>query len=84
MITVKLKGAMEIYKRAKCLDKFTYTDLSEAAGLAYSTLDAIVNRKGYSPSFDTLDKICRALETTPADLLAFDPGKPQPKAPKKS
>ena len=38
---------------------------------------SIQNTEGYSPSLDTLDKICRILGKTPGELLFFDPSKPQ-------
>ena len=80
MILVKLKEAIEAYKTRKGLRKFTYRDLSEASGVPYGTIQAIGNREVYSTTFHTLDRICRALETTPCEILHYDPDTPHPKA----
>ena len=80
MILVKLKEAIEAYKTRKGLRKFTYRDLSEASGVPYGTIQAIGNREVYSTTFYTLDRICRALETTPGELLHYDPQRPHPRA----
>ena len=80
MIVVKLKEAIEAYKVRKGLRRFTYRDLSEATGVPYGTIQAIGNREAYSTTFYTLDRICRALETTPGAILHYDPDIPHPKA----
>lgn len=79
MIAVRLKKAMEDYKIAKGLGNFTHRDLSNLSGIPYDTVQAIGNRKVYGTTFYTLDKLCRALNTTPADILHFDASKPHPK-----
>jgi len=67
---------MKAYKR-KHDEKFTYDTLSKVTGLGPSTLSAIQSRENYNTTIDTLDKICRALKTTPYEILVFDPSKPQ-------
>ncbi len=67
---------MKVYKN-KYDTKLTYATLAKAAGVAPSTLDAIENRDEYNTTIGTLDKICRALKTTPSDILLYDPSKPQ-------
>ena len=84
VIVVRLKKAMEDYKIAKELPKFTYQDLSKLSGIPYATLQAIGNRKVYSPTFYTLDKLCRALKTSPGDILYFDASKPHPRTGKRT
>ena len=83
MIIIRLKKAMEDYKIAKGLRTFTYGDVSKLSGIPYDTVQAIGNRNVYSPTFYTLDKLCRALNTSPADILYFDPSKPHPKRAKR-
>lgn len=76
VIRVRLRRAMDDYKIVHSLDKFTYRDLAKVSGVPYATLQAIGNRKNYSPTFHTLDKICRTLNTSPAEILDFDRTKP--------
>ena len=78
MIAVQLREAMTDFQQ-RTGRRITYIRLADLSGLAADTLRAIARRPGYNPSLDTLDRICRALETTPADILAFDPRTPQPK-----
>ena len=84
VIVVRLKKAMEDYQIAKQLPRFTYRDLSKLSGIPYDTVQAIGNRKVYSPTFYTLDKLCRALKTSPGDILYFDASKPHQKPGKRT
>ena len=76
MIIIQLKRAMRAYKRQHG-EKVTYDTLSAATGIGAGTLSAIQSRENYNTTIDTLGRICRALKTTPYDILVFDPSKPQ-------
>ena len=75
MIVVKLKEAMQGYRR-RTGRKMTYAILEEATGLAAQTLGSIASREGYNTTLATIDKLCRELEVTPAELLEYVPTKP--------
>ena len=77
MIIVRLRQAMKVYDK-KYHTKSTYDTLAEMTGLSSSTFEAIESRDQYNTTIDTLDRICRALETTPPELLVYDATKPQP------
>lgn len=68
MIVVKLRDAIEAYRR-RTFQKLTYEGLSSRCGVSVSVLKKIATVWKYRPSLDTIEKICRALEVTPGDLL---------------
>jgi DNA-binding Xre family transcriptional regulator len=80
MIAIKLREAMETYKR-RTGERMTYDILAENTGIGHGTLRTMGSRDDYNATLVTLEKICRALEVTPGDLLELidDPPKPKPK-----
>lgn len=68
MIKLKLNEMLE--RREKTLYRLT-----KDTGLQHASLWNLANGKAKSISFETLDKICRALECLPGDLLVYDEGK---------
>ena len=80
MIAIKLREAMETYKR-RTGNRMTYVILAERTGMAEGTLRIIGSRDDYNATLATLEKICWALDVTPADLLELvdDRPKPEPK-----
>ena len=76
MIVVKLREAMEAYRR-RSGQRMTYEQLAELTGIAHSTLRSIGSRLGYRPALGNIERICRALDVTPGDLLELidDPPK---------
>ncbi len=78
MIVVKLREAMEGYRRRRGV-RITYAKLSDATGIAQETLRSIGSRMNYHPTLANIEKICRALDVTPGDLLEIidDPRKPK-------
>ncbi len=68
MIEVKLREAMETYRR-RTGERLNYQTLAERTSLARSTLESIATRGDYNASLSTIDKICRALGCTPGELL---------------
>ncbi len=68
MIAVKLREAMERARRLTG-ERVTYEKLADRTGLARATLEAIGSRPAYNTTLATVEKLCRAFECTPGDLL---------------
>jgi putative transcriptional regulator len=58
--------------------RMTYEILAEQTGLSRATIESMATRIGYNASLQTIAKLCRVLECTPADLLelADENGRP--------
>ncbi|UCC28959.1 MAG: helix-turn-helix transcriptional regulator [Phycisphaerales bacterium] len=72
MIIVKLKEAMQAYRR-RTGRRLTYAILHEATGISTQALGAIATRQEYNPTLATIDKICRELAISPGELLEYVP-----------
>lgn len=72
MIVVKVKEAMERY-RYRTGKRLTYEKLAQMTGLAKPTIVAVASRMDYNTTLSTIEKLCRALECTPGDLLELLP-----------
>lgn len=85
MIAVKLREAMERYKR-RTGRRMTYKLLAEQTGIAHNTLRIIGSRDDYNATLELIEKICRALTVTPGDLLELidDPPKAKSKTKRKT
>lgn len=51
------------------------TELARMSGLSYDTVLNLYNDVNVGIEFDTLDKLCWALECTPNDILVYIPDK---------
>lgn len=49
------------------------SELSEKIGISMTNLSLLKTGKGRAIRFSTLNKICRVLECTPGDILAYQP-----------
>jgi len=49
----------------------TQLELVKMTGLSQTTISALVSGKSKQIRYDTLDRICRALEVTPGDILHY-------------
>ena len=78
MIAIKLREAMEAYKR-RTSERMTYDILAEKTGIGHGTLRTIGSRDDYNATLATLEKICWALDVTPADLLELVDDRPKAK-----
>ena len=78
MIVIKLREAIERYKR-RSQKRMTHEILAEHTGLAKGTLNNIGSRDDYNATLATIEKICRALDITPGDLLEMIDDPPKPK-----
>ena len=62
MVNVKIKELLES-------DDINISWLSEKTGLSYSSLHKLVNNQTTSISFDSIYKICKALQCDISDIL---------------
>ena len=53
--------------------KMSVTELSERVGITMANISILKNGKAKAIRIDTLDKICRALNCQPGDILAYVP-----------
>ena len=51
--------------------KMSVTELSERVGITMANISIVKNGKAKAIRMETLDKICRALECQPGDLLEW-------------
>ncbi len=49
--------------------RMTYERLAEVTGIARATLESLASRPNYNTRLSTIEKLCRALDCQPADLL---------------
>lgn len=84
MLVVKLKDGMEAYRR-RTGERITYEKLAEKTGISHSTLRTMGSDLKYHPTLANVERICKALDMTPGDLLEIidDPPEPKP-SPKKT
>lgn len=51
--------------------KMTQLELVKMTGLSQTAISALVSGKSKQIRYDTLDRICKALEVTPGDILHY-------------
>lgn len=51
--------------------KMSVTELSERVGITMANISILKNGKAKAIRIDTLDKICKALECQPGDILEY-------------
>ena len=54
--------------------KMSVTELSERVGITMANISILKNGKTKAIRIETLDKICRALDCQPGDILEWVPG----------
>ena len=52
--------------------KMSVTELSEQVGITMANISILKNGKARAIRFDTLEKICQALDCQPGDILAYE------------
>ncbi len=82
MIVVKLREAMEAYRR-RTGERMTYAKLSALTGISQETLRSIGSRLNYQPTLGNVEKLCRALNVPLHDLLELIDDPPKPRRTKK-
>ena len=85
MLRVKLREAMDLY-RLRTGKRITYAGLAKMSGVGEGTLNSIGSRLHYQANLATVEKICRALNLGPGDILELvdDPPKTKPKTKSKA
>lgn len=84
MIAIKLREAMTNYRR-RTGTRVTYQILAERTGISKATFHKIGSDDHYNATLATIEKICWAIDATPADLLELIDDRPKPKrSPKKT
>lgn len=53
--------------------KMSVTELSNRVGITMANISILKNGKAKAIKIDTLNKICRALECQPGDILEYKP-----------
>ncbi len=53
--------------------KMSVTELSERVGITMANISILKNGKAKAIRIDTLDKICKALDCQPGDILEYVP-----------
>ncbi len=53
--------------------KMSVTELSEKVGITLTNISLLKNGKVKGLRFETLEKICQALDCQPGDILAYEP-----------
>lgn len=53
--------------------KMSVTELSEKAGITMANISILKNGKAKAIKIDTLNKICKALDCQPGDILEWQP-----------
>ena len=54
--------------------KMSVTELSERVGITMANISILKNGRAKAIRVETLDKICRALDCQPGDILEWVPG----------
>ena len=55
--------------------KMSVTELSEKLDITMANVSILKNRKAKAIKLDTLNRLCKALDCQPADLLEYQPDK---------
>ena len=79
MIAIKLREAMEAYKR-RTGERMTYQILAERTGIAQGTLQIIGSRDDYNATLELIEKLCLALDVPIQEMLEIIPDPVNPKA----
>lgn len=53
--------------------KMSVTELSERVGITMANISVLKNQKAKAVKLDTLNKICKALNCQPGDILEYVP-----------
>lgn len=72
MIRFKLAEQLE-KKQFRDSRRITLQEVSDSTQINRSTLSKILNQKGYSTGTDVLDRLCKYLDCSIADLVEYVP-----------
>ena len=68
--SVVVRDAIEDYGRRHG-ERMTYGQLARLTGLARTTIESMAARPSYNTTLQALDRLCRALDCSPAELLEY-------------
>ncbi len=72
MIRIKLKQKMDdVHFDTGC--RLSIADIAKDTELSRSTLNRIINTKGYNVGLDAIDQLCGFFDCQPGDLLEYYP-----------
>lgn len=70
-LRIRLRECVDKYER-RSGETLSYPELAERAGLSANTVKKISNTKQrYNATLDTVERLCKALGVTPAELLEW-------------
>ncbi len=78
MIAIKLREAMEGYKR-RTGERMTYDILAEKTGIGHGTLRTIGSQDDYNATLELIEKLCLALDVPIHEILEIIPDPPKAK-----
>jgi putative transcriptional regulator len=58
--------------------RMSLTELADRVGVTLANLSILKTGKARAIRFSTLDALCRELDCQPGEILAFEPGPPDP------
>jgi putative transcriptional regulator len=58
--------------------RMSLTELADRVGVTLANLSILKTGKARAIRFSTLDALCRELDCQPGEILAFEPGPPEP------
>jgi len=60
--------------------RMSLTELADRVGVTIANLSILKTGKARAIRFSTLEALCRELDCQPGDLVAYEPGPPDPEA----
>ncbi len=72
MIRIKLKQKMDDV-HFETGHRVTIADIAKKTELSRSTLNRVINTKGYNVGLDAIDQLCDFFDCQPGDLLEYYP-----------
>lgn len=74
-ISLRLRECMDLFE-ARTGTHITYADLADATGLSEATIQSIGSRHGYNATLTVVERLCRALHVTPAEMIGWEEDQP--------
>ncbi|WP_436054397.1 helix-turn-helix domain-containing protein [Phenylobacterium sp. LjRoot225] len=59
--------------QARTGEHLSYAQLAQRAGISKAAVESAASRPGYNLSLAVVERLCRALQCTPGDLLTLEP-----------
>ena len=75
MVIYHIRDLM-LRKSAKLNRKITYDMITKETGISRMTLSRMSSQRGYNPTMDNIEKLCKYFDCTPNDLITILPDPP--------